>query len=260
MSDKVILRKSRNLLSSFLHVLLNILLGVGSVFITFLSGTWIFGVLLVLLSKWRIFAVRPRYLWLNIKSNLVDLIVGISFVLIAYISGTTLLPIHFILSALYTFWLLFLKPKRSDFATEFQSIVAVFLGTTAAVLLIASSTPWLLEIIIFFIGYSAMRHTLIQSSDTDFAIIPVIVGLLSAELTWALSPWLIVYSFNSLGIIIPQLSILLTLLVFTFNRTYHSIVKHDGTLSFSDIYAPVIFCILVSLVIFLGFSKPIFNV
>lgn len=260
MSDKAILRKSRNLLSSFLHVLLNILLGVGSIFLTLLSGTWIFGTLLVLLSKWRIFAVRPRYLWLNIKSNLVDLIVGISFVLIAYASGKTLLPIHFILAALYTFWLLFLKPKRSSFATEFQSIAAIFLGTTATVLMTASLSSWLMELIIFFIGYAATRHTLIQSSDTDFTIIPIVVGLLSAELAWALSPWLIVYSFSSLGLIIPQLSILITLLVFAFNRIYHSIVKHDGILRFSDVYAPVIFCILISFILFLGFSKPIFNV
>ena len=260
MSDKAILRKSRNLLSDFLHVIMNILLGVGSIFITFLSGTWIFGVLLVLLSKWRIFAVRPRYLWLNIKSNLVDLIVGMSFVVITYASGTTLLPIHFILAALYTSWLLFLKPKRSSFATEFQAITAVFLGSIATILMAASLSSWAMELILFLITYAAARHTLIQSSDTDFAIIPVVVGLLSTELAWALSSWLIVYSFSSLGVIIPQLSLLLTLLVFAFNRVYHSIMRHDGVLRFSDIYAPVIFCILVSLVLFLGFSKPIFNV
>ena len=260
MSDKTILRKSRNILSGFLHILLNILLGVGSVLITFLSGTYLFGILLVLLSKWRIFAVRPRYLWLNIKSNLVDLIVGISFVLLAYVSGTTLLPVHFLLAALYTLWLLFLKPRRSDFATEFQALAAVFLGSTATILLTASANAWLTELLIFLIAYSASRHILIQSDDTDFSIIPLVVALLSAELTWALSPWLIVYSFNSPGIIIPQLSVLLTLMIFGFNRTYRSIIKHDGVLKFSDIYAPVLFCILMSLIIFIGFSKPIFNV
>ena len=111
----------------------------------------------------------------------------------------------------------------------------------------ASYGSWLMELLIFFITYAAARHTLIQSSDTDFTIIPIVIGLLSAELTWALSPWLIVYSFASLGLIIPQPSLLLTLLVFAFSRAYHSIIKHDGVLRFSDIYAPVIFCILIAL-------------
>ena len=91
-SDYIFIRKSRNALSTALHVTLNILLGVGSIFVTIVSGSWLIGFILVLLSKWRMFAVRPRYLWLNIKSNLVDLIVGFSFVALAFFSGAS--PLH----------------------------------------------------------------------------------------------------------------------------------------------------------------------
>ena len=99
MADYSIIRKSRNTLSSFLHVLMNILLGVGSISVTLISGSWILGIILVLISKWRIFAVRPRYWLLNLKSSLVDLIVGASFVVLAYLSGTEILPIHILLAA-----------------------------------------------------------------------------------------------------------------------------------------------------------------
>ena len=98
MADYILIRKSRNILSTVLHIVLNILLGVGSIFLTTITGSFGLGLLLVLVSKWRIFAVRPRYWLLNIKSSLVDLIVGFSFVLIAYCSGTIVRPIHLILA------------------------------------------------------------------------------------------------------------------------------------------------------------------
>ena len=91
MADYVLARKSRNVASNMVHIFLNLLLGIGSVLVTVLSGSPILGLILVIASKWRIFAVRSRYLWLNIKSNLVDLIVGISVVLLAYSAGNAFL-------------------------------------------------------------------------------------------------------------------------------------------------------------------------
>ena len=67
MADYVLARKSRNIASNLVHIFLNILLGVGAVLVTVLSASPLLGILLVLVSKWRIFAVRSRYLWLNIK-------------------------------------------------------------------------------------------------------------------------------------------------------------------------------------------------
>ena len=117
-SDYIFIRKSRNALSTALHIAMNILLGVGSIVVTIVSGSWIIGFILVLLSKWRMFAVRPHYLWLNIKSNLVDLIVGFSFVLLAFFSGTTILPVHYILAAAYVLWLILVKPRTAAFRSQ----------------------------------------------------------------------------------------------------------------------------------------------
>ena len=75
MADFVALRRSRNAFSSLLHVVLNAALAVISIYITWITGSPLIGILLVILSKWRMLAVRPRYWELNIKSNLVDLIV-----------------------------------------------------------------------------------------------------------------------------------------------------------------------------------------
>ena len=113
MADYILARKSRNIASTMVHVFLNLLLGIGSVLITVLSGSPVLGLILVLVSKWRIFAVRARFLWLNIKSNLVDIIVGVSVVLLTYFAGPNFLPVDFILMAIYSLWLLIIKPLSS---------------------------------------------------------------------------------------------------------------------------------------------------
>lgn len=260
MADYILVRKSRNVLSTIIHVILNILLGVGSIFLTTVSGSWILGILLVLISKWRIFAVRPRFWLLNIKSSLVDLIVGSSFVLIAYCAGTTILPVHIALAVLYTLWLIVLKPRSTETATELQALVAVFLGTTAAVMLSASLDSSIIVLAAFLIGYAGARHVLIQGEDDDFPIVTAVCGLISAELAWLTHSWLIVYSFGNTGIVIPQISIILTIFAFVFGRVYRSIIKHDGKLRYDDTIVPILFSVVVITVMFVFFSRPIFDV
>ncbi|MBQ3306124.1 hypothetical protein IJH02_01660 [Candidatus Saccharibacteria bacterium] len=260
MADYILVRKSRNILSSIIHIVLNVLLGFGSIFLTTISGSWILGILLVLVSKWRIFAVRPRFWLLNIKSSLVDLIVGSSFVFIAYCAGTTVLPVHIAVALLYTLWLIILKPKSSEIATELQSLAAVFLGTTAAVMLSASLDSIVIVLAAFLIGYAAARHVLVQGEDNDFSLVTAVCGLISAELAWLSHSWLIVYTFGNSGVVIPQISIILTVFAFVFGRVYKSIIKHDNKLKADDTLVPIIFSVAVILVIFLFFSKPVFDV
>lgn len=266
MADYVLIRKSRNIISSVLHVVFNVALGVGSILITQITGSWVIGMVLVILSKWRIFAVRPRFWALNLKSNLVDLIVGASFVLLAYAAGTEWLPVHLLLSVCYTLWLVVLKPRSSELAAETQALVAVLLGTTTATELFASDDSIYLTISCFVIGYAAMRHILVQSDDDDFPIITLAAGLISAEIAWLSHSWLIIYDplrgFDILesGIIISQLAIVLSVMIFVVSRVYRSIIKHDGKLKWEEISAPLIFSALVILMVVVLFSQPRFNV
>lgn len=260
MADYILARKSRNVISSVLHIFMNILLGVGSILITCISGSWILGVLLVLVSKWRMLAVRPRFWLVNIKANLVDLIVGTSFVFITYCAGTSIIPVHIVVAILYTLWLILLKPRSSDLSTKLQALAAVFLGTTAAVLLFANNDSFCLVIASFIIGYAAARHVLIQSSDENFNLLTLVAGLVSAEITWLLHSWLIVYSFGNTGIMIPQLSIILAVFSFLFGRICDCTANHDGKLKADELLIPVIFSFLVIAMVIIGFSKPIFDV
>lgn len=260
MTDFVLIRKSRNILSSVLHVILNILLAVGSICITLLTGDPIIGLVLVLLSKWRMFAVRWRYLPLNLKSNSVDLIVGCSFVLIAYCAGTVFLPIHAILAVLYSVWLTVLKPRSSNVATEIQSVFALFFGTTALCLMAANADSIFFVLGGFVIGYSAVRHVLVQGENDDYGILLVGAGLITAEVCWLCHSWLIVYSFVNTGIMIPQLSLILSILAFACGYTYKSLSRNDGKLKWGEVGMPIAFSVLLVMFIVIWFSQPIFNV
>lgn len=260
MADFIFIRKSRNILSSILHILFNIFLAIASIFVTIITGSWILGILLVFLSKWRTLAVRPRYWLVNLKSSLVDLIVGAGVVLIAYCAGTTIYPIHYILAVFYIIWLVSIKPLSSSFATELQALIAIFIGTTAAVLMTASAHSLFLCLSCFIIGYGAARHVIVQSDDHDFSLLTLTCGLVAAELAWLCHSWLIVYRFGATGIIIPQLSVIMTLLAFAFGIAYKSILKNDGKLKSSEVTMPLFFSLLTVIIVIIWFSQPIFNV
>lgn len=253
-------RKGRNLLSVAVHVFLNLLLAVSSTALTIITGSWILGVLLVILSKWRVVAVQPRYWWLNMKANLVDFIVGVSLVMLVYYAGTELNLAHVVLTAIYAIWLVVVKPKSSEAMTEVQALTAIFFGTNAAVFIGASLNPIILVIMSFIIGYGASRHVLIQSEDHDFSLVTFTFGLLMAEMSFVLYHWLIIYSFAGTGLAIAQLAIVQTLFAFVFSKGYKSALRHDGKIRVKEMIMPVIFSAFLVVLMIIYFSKPIFNV
>jgi len=260
MADYVIIRKSRNIVSNMVHVFLNLLLGVGSVLITVLSGSPVLGLVLVLVSKWRIFAVRPRYLWVNIKSSLVDLIVGISVVTLTYYAGSSFMPVDFILMAIYVVWLLIIKPKSSGWATMLQSLIAVFLGMSAAAIVAANLNAIALVLMAFVVGYAASRHILVQSEDKDFTLTTLVCGLVFAEVAWLCQTWGIVYTFGASGVRIPQVAIILALFAFSYNYVRQAMIKYQDDFLFRYIAGPVLFSGALIAIILLWFSNPLFNI
>ena len=263
MADYVMLRKGRNALSTVMHIILNVALAIATTALIVISGNWIFGVLLVLLSKWRVIAVRPRYWWLNIKANLVDYIVGISLALLVYLAGTATLNLwHIILTIVYAIWLVLIKPRSSEAANEWQSLFAIFFGTFATVMITDTLDPVISTPIYAIIGYGACRHILTQGDDHDFAFISFAYGLLLAELGWILYHWTIIYPLDmgEIVFVIPQLPILATTMFFAFMRGYKSALRHDGKIRADNILAPVIFSVLLMLVMVFFFSAAKFDV
>src|SRR5579862_4281914 len=64
---------------------------------------------LIFLSKWRMFAVRPRYWVANLISNGVDIMVAVS--LVVFMASTTVVWWQLFWTLLYGLWLIWLKPR-----------------------------------------------------------------------------------------------------------------------------------------------------
>ncbi len=263
MADYILVRKTRNAASSAVHILLNVLFGIGSVMITALTGSPILGLILVALSKWRVFAVRPRYIWTNFKANLTDFIVGVSVVLLVYFFGlgsNDILVVDIILAAFYCAWLLFIKPQTGEIATLAQAMIAVFLGSSAASIASASADPIVLVVASFIVGYSASRHILVQQNEEETTFSTLVMGLIFAEIAWLCHTWMIIYSYSFLGVRIPQLAIILTIFTFIFSAVRQAIFRREEEFKFSDVAAPILFGVAVIAVILIWCSNPIFNI
>ncbi len=282
MADYIMLRKGRNALSSITHIVLNIALAVASTALTVISGNWVFGVLLVFLSKWRVIAVRPRYWWLNIKANLVDFTVGISLALLVYMASAMssvegLNGWHIALTIIYAVWLTVIKPQSVEKMTELQAFFAIFFGCMATSLMTSNLNPIVGCVCCFIIGYGASRHVLTQGDDHDFVLTTFIFGLVLAELSWIFYHWTIVYYMAGLNwtlyhgaivsnldkavtFAIPQLPIAATLTAFVFTCGYKSALLHDGKIRVDDIMLPAIFSALLMFVMVFFYSNASFNV
>lgn len=260
MADYIFIRKSRNFLSSFMHVFLNLALAVLSIGATVITGSCIIGLILVVASKWRIFAVNHRYWLLNIRSSLVDFIVGMSFVLLAYAAGTSFLPVHFVLMAGYSVWLILIKPRSSTGWTIVQAISAILLGTTVASIFAAISDSLVLVVATFIVGYAASHHVLVQNDNRDASYLSLICGLVFAEIAWLSNSWLILYTMSNTGICISQLSLVLSVIAFAYFRINAEISAHGNKFKFKNVALPVLFCLLVVIVLIIGFSQPRFNI
>ena len=260
MADYVLARKSRNIASSAVHILLNILLGMGAVLVTVFSANPALGIVLVVMSKWRVFAVRSRYLWINIKSNLVDLIVGLSVVLLSYYAGSSLLPVHIVLMVIYVVWLTVIKPMSSEKANLAQSLIAVFLGISASTIMTASLNSVVAVLLAFLIGYAVSRHVLVQTESENFTLTTMASGLVFAEIAWLCHSWAIVYSFGETGITIPQAAIILTIFAFVYNYARQAMVRYREDFRFKNIVGPVVFGTLLVGIVVIFFSEPAFNI
>jgi hypothetical protein len=143
--------RKRSFLSEAIYTVLNIALAIAVVVVIRYTGSVGFAIGLVILSKWRVFAVRPRFWWANLRSNLVDFIVSISFVLHMYIVNMTAvedsrkLLLLGILTLLYIGWLLVIKPRSKRRFIAVQAGAAVLLGTSA---LFALSFNWPASVVV----------------------------------------------------------------------------------------------------------------
>ncbi|MFZ1324326.1 MAG: hypothetical protein WAQ57_04185 [Candidatus Saccharimonadales bacterium] len=159
--------------------------------------------LVVLLSKWRMFAVRPRHWPANIRANAIDIIVGLSFVVFMAQAPTQAWQLVWLLG--YEIWLLSVKPRSDMFWIAIQAGLGQFLGLTALYLLWGQSSLLLLVIASWCICYLAARHFFSSFDEPLNSMLSHIWGYVGAALTWVLGHWLLYYGFLAQPVLLLSL-------------------------------------------------------
>lgn len=251
--------RHKNIFSESLYVLLNLALVAVLFLLINVSGQIELALLLVLVSKWRVLAVRMRYWRANILANLVDITVGFGVIGLMYLATTAQLSMVFWLqlavAIFYGIWLIVIKPLSSKRAMLLQALIGLFVGSWAVMALSHMIPLPIVVLLLAMIGYGSARHALAVHEEEQLALLSLVAGLLVAEIGWIMYHWNIGYGSAAYGDLkIPQAAIVLALGGFTIERVYAGIVSKKPLLSVECV-VPVIFSTLFILVLLLIFSS-----
>lgn len=166
-----------------------------------------------LLSKWRMYAVKPRHWLANTRANMVDIMVGVSY--ITFIDNTGGILTKLILTVLYVAWVLVVKPGSSSLLVGIQAMIAQVVATIALFNHYSDMSIMGLVLLTWLICYSVARHFFSSFEEPNGRVMAHIWGLFGAELAWILSHWTLGYG------PIPQIALILTVIGYSFAVSYY---------------------------------------
>ncbi len=241
--------KRRSKVSEAAYVSLNVALAVAVLVLVLIGQSPWLALGVVLLSKWRALAVRPRFWFANLVANMVDIIVGVSVVILLYgASGS--LGVQIVLTILYIAWLLLVKPRSKRSFVSLQAGTAIFLGTTALSMVSFGWDVALFVLSMWVIGFVAIRHVLGSYDEPLTTIYSLVAGALFAEMAWIGFHWMIAYPLPGFGTIqFSQLALFLTLFSFVAERAFASYHKH-GVVRRQDVLPPILLTTGVIVVVY----------
>lgn len=244
----------RNKLSEIAYIVLNVAYaGLVLLLVLWFENPYL-AYLIVFLSKWRVFAVRPRFWFANIQTNLVDFLMGIAVVTLLWQSVGNLW-LQLALTALFALWLIVLKPQSKRIWVVIQSGV-VQLVALGALFNIAHVLPvFVVALLGGFIGYVVARHAIHSyGEEVEDVTLSLIWGMVIAELSWLTYYRTIAYT----SLKITQISLIATLLGYMALSVYSALYHQEqGHKVQRDIAMSVIFSLVgigLILVFFNGFD------
>ncbi|MCL1877197.1 hypothetical protein FWF74_04155 [Candidatus Saccharibacteria bacterium] len=253
-------KRRRNWGLEILHAVFNIVFAaavVGAV-ILFPSDTtppWL-ALGLILLSKWRTIAIRPRHWWVSLLSNLPDILLGLGMVVLmwrAAILTANPLPTQITMAVIYAWWLVFLKPQHRKHYVLLQAGLSQFVALSALFSIAFMIPIYVVVILTFIIGFATARHTLGLFEERHRAFLSSIWGLIVAQLAFVAWHWTIAYNVVP-GFHIPSFAIIISLIAFATVAMYESYEKH-AYIMWKDVKAPVLFSSLATLIITIFFNN-----
>ncbi len=198
---------------------------------------------IVLLSKWRMFAVRPRFWPANIRANAVDIIVNVSLLL--FMINSTSQLVQLVWAAVYIAWLVILKPASSPIMISVQALVGMASGLMAIFTGWGDGPLYGLVLTTGLVCYLAARH-FFDSFDEPYAkLLSYMWGYFGSALVWVLGHWLLYYG------IVAQPVLLLLAIGFGLATLYY--LDHHDRLSVG-VRRQVVFIMIAVVLIVIIFS------
>lgn len=148
--------------------------------------------MLIILSKWRMFAVRFRFWPANIRANAVDIMVGFS--ILAFMLQTTSPGLQAIWALLYAVWLIAIKPQSSLLMTSIQAAIGFLAGLSALTISWGGAPLYGLVFATGLICYLVARHFFDSFEEPYSKLLGYLWGYFGAALMWVLGHWLLFYS------------------------------------------------------------------
>lgn len=197
----------------------------------------------VLLSKWRMFAVRPRHWPAIFRANGVDILAGMSAVVFMAESDTQAMQLVWV--ALYSVWLVWLKPKSGVFAVSLQAMVCQLAALIALYIGWEDVPRSVLVLATGIICYLAARHFLSSFDEPLSRFIAYVWAYFGAALAWVLGHWLLFYG------VVAQPTLLLTVIGYSLAAMYY--LDHNDRLT-TMLRRQFIFLMTAIIIVVLVFS------
>ncbi len=226
--------------SHFVHIALMVLLPVLLYILVRINFVQL-ALTLVLISKWRMIAVRPRYWVPNVRSNAVDLFVGLAT--ITFMAHTDVALWQILWVTLYGLWLIFIKPGASAWIIWFQAMIGQSVGLMGLFLAWKDVPSIGLVFGVWAVCYASARHFFTAFDEPHTTLYSHTWGYFAAGLMWVLSHWLLFYG------TISQPTLLLSVIGLSCSALYY--LEETNRLSplwrrqFLFIMGAVVFVILV---------------
>jgi len=253
--------KRRSFLNEVVYVALNIGIAIALMVIIRTTGSLWLAFALVLIGKWRVFAVRPRFWFANIQANLVSTIISISFVVFLFVANSSnageaqIFITQCALVLLDIIWLLFIKPQSKRIFVALQAGTALLVGITAIFNLSFSWIASPVVLLTWLVGYATASHVLGSYDDESHTeLLSLTWGLVVAEVSWLAYHWTFAYRLPFVtSLLMPQGSIIILCFGFVMYKSYDSF-HHHQKIRFNDIVLPLLFTISIVSVLLLVFN------
>jgi hypothetical protein len=198
----------------------------------------------ILLSKWRMFAVRPRFWLANIRTNAVDLIVGLSA--LALMDGTETNWLRLVYVATWAAWLIVIKPRNDVFWMSVQAFLGQAIGLTAIFSAFDHSSLLVLIFALGLVCFFSAHHFFYSFEEEHMRLLAYVWAYFGAALTWLLGHWLIFYYQ-----VVAQPTLILATMTFSLGTLYY--LDHFDRLS-RLVRRQIVFILVTILLVIIVFS------